>query len=419
MILIEEQRINEIKEKLKRDPDSIILLSQLAEGYNLTGQYKKAIETCVIVLKDGKKFKPAYDNLFYAYDLLEDFDNALDILKIYLESFPLVRYPELQIHSYSLWASCYFKENREVLPIYACNLPFNKPSEVIDINFSTCFHFSKIGWSERSNEALSLILEYYPQDVNILNALGYSYTLKGQYSKAKDSLDKALSIISKTNFDSHLLLGNVYKKMGKYKESEEEYNHLIQNRNSINFTGANFYQIQANITEENAKDVTDLISAFTGLGFLYNETGEYEQAIEQFLKVRTFFKSAQLFSLFENPYMTNIYYGLGIAYHALDYNKLALKVFKKALVTDRMNIDVLSSLGELYFEMAKYKQAIKTLQRAVEIKPESHLAWHLLSKSHYKYRDINNAIETNAKCLSIKPNFEPALKFREELSQFQ
>lgn len=418
MVFIERQRINEIKSKLKVDPDSIVLLSQLAEAYNLTGKYKKAIESSSKILKDGKRYKPAYNNLFYAYDMLEDFDNALEVLKNYLESFLLVKRPELQKYSYSLWASHFFKENREVPPFYTSSLPFSKPSVVIDINFSTCFHFSKIGWSERSNEALSLILEYYPQDINMLNALGYNYFFEGQFSKAKESLDKALSI-SKTNFKTHLFLGGVYKKMGKYKESEEEYNYLIQKFNPINFTLTDFFRIQTHVSEENAKDVVNLISAHIGLGFLYNEMGEYEQAIEQFLKVRTFFKSTQLISLGQNPFLTEVYHGLGIAYRALGNDKLALKVFKKAVINDRLNEDVLASLGKLYFEMKNYKHAIKTLQRVVEIKPENHVAWHLLSKAHYENREIKNAIETNIKCLSIDPNFEPALKLREKLSDLQ
>ena len=394
------------------------MLSQLAEKYNLTGQYKKAIESCDKILKDGIKYKPAYNNLFYAYDLLEDFDNVLKVLKNYLESFHLVKEPELQIHSFSLWAERYFKEKREILPLYALSLPFSRPLEVIDINFSTSFHFSRIGWSERSIEALKLILEFYPQDVDILNALSYSHTSKGQYSEAKESLDKAFSI-TKKNFMTHLLLGNLYRKTSKYKEAEVEYNRLIQHQNSNKFSVYGLYQIQTNITKDNAKDVMNLISAFTGLGLLYIETGEYEQAIEQFSKVLIFYRGGQLFLIFKDPFLTTIYYNIGIAYHALDFNKLALKNFKKALRNDPMSVDVLPSLGELYFEMKKYKHAIKTFQHVVEVKPESYLAWHLLSKSHYKNGEMDNATETNAMCLSLNPKFEPALKLREELGEIQ
>ncbi|NVM20139.1 MAG: hypothetical protein HWN80_20755, partial [Candidatus Lokiarchaeota archaeon] len=168
-------------------------------------------------------------------------------------SFHLVKNPELQEYSYSLWAERYYKLRIQDLPLYAVPMPFKKPSEVIDINFSTSFHFSRIGWSERSSEALKLILEFYPQDIEILNALGYSYVLREQYLEAKESLDKVLSI-AKENFMTNILLGGLYRRTGKYKESSAVFNRLIQNLNN-NFPLDNSYNIQLYVNKDNAKDV--------------------------------------------------------------------------------------------------------------------------------------------------------------------
>ena len=410
--------ITKIKQKLEVNPNSIAILSQLAEKYNLSGQYKRAIGYCDKILKDGKKFKPAYNNLFYAYDMLEEFDNGLKVLKIYLNSFHLVVNPELHAYSYSVWAERYYKKKIKDLPLYLNNLPFNKPSDVIDINFSTSFTFSRIGWSERSTEVCLLILEFYPENIEFLIALSSSYILKGQYKEARESLDKVLSI-AQDNFKAQVLFGSLYRKTGKYSESETIYNRLIQNLNDVNFPLNDRYQIQLYVNEDNVSDVMNLFKVYTGLGLLYNETGEYEQAIEQLSKVLNFYKRIHGTFGVTNPALTLIYLNLGIAYQALDYRKSALKIFKKALRNDPKSIEVLASLGELYFDMEKYKHAIETLQHVVGIEPENYLAWHVLSKSHYKKGEIKFATEANTKCLNLDSKFESALKFRDKLSHLQ
>jgi len=393
------------------------LLSQLAEKYNLTGQYKRAIEICDKILEDRKKFKPAYNNLFYAYDMLEDFDNGLEVLQIYLKSFHLVEDPELHAYSYSLWAELYYKNKIEDWPIYVNSLPFKKPSDVIDINFSTSFTISRIGWSERSSEVYRLILDFYPQNIEFLNALSSSYISKGKYKEAQESLDNVLSI-TKENFMAQVLLGDLYRKTGKYNESEVVYNKIIQNLSSVNFQLGSKDQIPLFVKKEHRRDKMNLIETYTGLGLLFNETGEYERALEQFSKLLDYYKRVKSFFT-THPALPFIYYNLGIAYQALDYKKLALKVFKKALKKKPTSIVVLASLGELYFDMKKYKHAIENFHHVVGIDPENYLAWHLLSKSYYKNREMALANEANTKCLGIEPTFKPALKLREELSQFQ
>lgn len=292
----EYDKVREFEERLKNRPNSIAILSRLTELYNLTHQYKVAIDFSNKILKTGENIKLANNNLFYAYDMLEDYDNVLIVLKDYLKNFPIVRKPELLHFAYTTWSNEYYKKKRILSPFILSKLPFNRPSEAIDINFSTSFHFSRIGWSERSTEVLRLILENHPQNIEILNALGYSYILKGKYSEAKESLDKALSL-TKENFRTNLLLGSLYRKISNFKEAEDIFLGLIRQK------------------IESVQDSVNIIGALKELGQLYFEAGEYELAIEQFsnvlklfnLRQELYFEIPLLVDVYHNPSMASIY----------------------------------------------------------------------------------------------------------------
>ena len=322
------KQIQVLKNKLDDDPTSIDILSQLAEKYNLLGQYKNAIKICNQILKNDMKHKIAYNNLFYAYDLLDDFDNVMKVLKNYLEHFDLVKEPELIKFSYTEWAKNYYKLRRNEPRFVVSKMPLNRSSGVIDLNFSTSFHFSRIGWSVRSSEALKLILEYFPQDVNILNALGNSYISAGQFLEAKESLNKA--IIINENLMTHFLLGRLYKKTGRFKDAEIEYNFILQNQDIVNLSIANYYQIQMNIKDK-LRELALFISANTELGFIYNETCEYEQAIAHFSRVIEYSRNIHPLPFQKNPSLNRFYFYLGIVYLALRSKKLASRAFMKAI----------------------------------------------------------------------------------------
>ena len=373
------KRRHEIERRLGNDPNSIDLLSQLAEVYNLTLKYNKAIEISNKILKLEGKNKSASNNLFYAYDMSEDFESTLKVLERYLRDFQLEKRRELKIFGFSRVAERYFKKKRVVSYVIASKMPFDRPSEVIDINFSTFFHFSKIGWSEKNTEVLNLILEIYPHDVDILNARGYSYLSRNELLKAKVSLDKALSIDGK-NFKSNLLLGCHYRKTGKFGEAKEVLFSLLRDGSFFKFQSDNFIGLPLNSTDDDKQDLSNLMLIITELALLYYENGYYREAIERFSKLLKISGNHN-----RDTSMVGIYNYLGKAYQALGSKKKALKIFNFSLRIDPSSVEVLTSLGHLYLERRMYYKALKV----------------------------------NEKCLSIDPKFEPALKLQEELSQFK
>lgn len=410
-------RLNQIIDKciqgLKANPSSIELLQQLAETHNLLGQYSKAIRSCNEILKLNQNDKSALNNLFFAIDRIENFDQALSILKNYLELFPLNKNKKFQQLSYISGLKDYFKKGKEI-PFLEPNLPSHYPSIVIDINFNTTFRFSKIGWSSRGIEVLKIILKRYPFDVESWNALGIRYFSLERYEEAKNILNKALEIDPKNVF-THLLLGQMHLKGKEFEKAKKEFTFVIQEQK------LDQVQILANHTSTLTEDSDDNferiglgVAAWSGLGETYNEVGEYEDAIEACNKSIILYQ--QLFSFVKKPEIAPIYKNLGIAYHALGNNKESLKAFKKALKHDPESVEVLECMGDLYLEMKKFKYAIEIFQHIVGIKPVDYLAWHLLSKSYLKSGKISYVSEANTRCLKLNPNFKPALELRKKIS---
>ncbi len=407
--------IEDVIKKLKSNPNSIELLTQLAESCNLIDQYNKAITICKKVLDLNQNNRAALNNLFYAYDRLEDFDQAINILKSYLEVFPVDKNKKYQYLSYSKIFKNVFKNN-QVEPFIEIHLPSNYPSKVIDINFSTKFHFSKIGWSLRGIDVLKIVLEKQSQDIDFWNALGYSYLSLENYDEAKKALEKALDIDGKNEI-SHIFLGRYYLKKEKYEKAESEFRFAIQQEFiyqlpiSLNFPTIS--EDSKRILNEYLPRLALHISAWSDLGEIYNKRGEYEKALVACNKTIALY--TRTFPLLRRTNLVPVYKNLGVAFYALDNNKKALRAFKKALKYDPKNVEVLECLGEIYFEMEKFDHAIEIFQHVVGIKPEDSLAWHMLSKSYYKNGKISHAVEMNTRCLSIDPNFKPALELQKKL----
>lgn len=404
------QLVTECIQRLKVNPNSIEILQQLTEAYNLLGQYNKAIRSCNEILERDLNNKVALNNLFFAVDRLENFERALNILKSYLEMFPLSKNKKFQQLP---GLRDYFKGG-ENTPFFEIYLPLNYPSIIIDLNYNTSFQFSKVGYSSRCLEVLKIILKKYPFDVDTWNALGNRYFSLERYEKAKDILNKALEIEPNNKF-THLKLGQIHLEGGEFEKAKEEFFFVIKEQNLDQLQIIDDHEMSPSQYFENKFDIVNLIiAAWSGLGNIYSEMGKYEDAIDAYNKSLSYYK--QIFSSLKTPAIAPIYKNLGIAHHALGNNKESLKTFKIALKHDPEFVDVLGCMSELYLEMKKFKYAIEILQHLVSIKPEDHLAWYLLSKSYFKSGKISYASEANARCLKLNPKFKPALELNKKFS---
>ncbi len=113
------------------------------------------------------------------------------------------------------------------------------------------------------------------------------------------------------------------------------------------------------VVESGASD-RDKAIALTYLGMISDDRGEYDTAIEYFSRAITYDK--------DNP---ETYKYMAIAFrHKKDY-KNALTYAKKSLDLKPNDIDTMTLLGNIYFEVSQYEDAVDIYHRVLKISPEN------------------------------------------------
>ena len=116
---------------------------ELAEVYNITKNYLKAIEICEEVNAIRPDEKIAFNNLFFAHDRLENYEIALELLRKYIKIYSFHKIEDLEYLIYTNLLKMYFINNKREIAVEVC-IPDEYPSIIFDINFSIAFQFSKI-----------------------------------------------------------------------------------------------------------------------------------------------------------------------------------------------------------------------------------------------------------------------------------
>jgi arylsulfatase A-like enzyme/Tfp pilus assembly protein PilF len=236
--------------------------SIVAKQYYLKGRKQEAIRMLQEVITERKDIGLAYSNLAVLYKEEGNFKGALLVIEQGMKNCPT---------------------SHEVFSAY--------------LNFLT--------EAGQSDKVISVFNEIdIPQkdtDAELWNFLGIAYTRKGEYGKALESLDKAVSIDSDfaSTYDNR---GNAYLSIFLNTKNEQELQKAIEN-----------YKKAVEINPENAV-------AYNGLGAAYREAGDMDKAIEAWEQ-----------SLAIDPEYGLPLYNLGFSHINRGENKKALKYFSKYL----------------------------------------------------------------------------------------
>jgi tetratricopeptide (TPR) repeat protein len=136
---------------------------------------------------------------------------------------------------------------------------------------------------------------------------------------------------------------------------------FVRPDNRISGTRANLrdrdYRIGIVNELERNIEMTGSSKAYSFLGYIYNETGLYRQAIEAFKQVR------------HHPLMSHIadaYSGIAFAYGGLGNMEESIKYYKKTLKASR-SATTLYNIGIAYIKKGEGKEAVKYLTEALSI----------------------------------------------------
>ena len=220
-------------------------------------------------------------------------------------------------------------------------------------------HGMLLYWKHQYKEAISFLMEEYKEknDVRTYFCIGKCYSEIRDYDKAKEIFSE---IIRKDTTDkyAHMELGRIFKRQGKQKEAEEEFNKYIK------------------------IDKDEFPHAHLELGKLFKEQGKLKEAEEEFNKYIKVDKDITPHGHFE----------LGKLYKEQGKLKEAEEEFNKYIKIDKdESPHAHLELGRLFKEQGKLKEAEEEFNKYIKIdkdeSPHAHLELGKLFKEQGKLKE--------------------------------
>jgi len=178
-------------------------------------------------------------------------------------------------------------------------------------------------------------LRFSPKSARAWLELGNAYSERGNFQKARDSLEKAIEV-RPDYAAAYYNTGRLYTEMGKTGEAITAYKKSIE--------------IKPNVP------------SYNNLGNIYLKTGEVEKA------VRAYQDSLRLFPNYAS------YNNLGNLYAALGKREEAIKFYKEALKISPRDASIHNNLAVAYYRRKEYRLAIEhcdtALRLGVKVNPD-------------------------------------------------
>ncbi len=174
-----------------------------------------------------------------------------------------------------------------------------------------------------------------------------------------------------TSQNPHIIRGKTYYFKKNYTSAIDEFNEVVAS---------------------DAPD-SDKALALTYIGMIYDDRGDYNKAIETFLRALKY-----------KPKDSNILKNLALAYrHKKDYPD-ALAIIEKAIDIDENNPDLLILKGNILFDMGRFPDAVKSYTKALGIAPNNPQALYNTALTFLKTGDELSAVEYFKKAASFDPS---------------
>ena len=341
--------------------NSAKLWSDLAFVHNLRGDYKPAIDAGNRALNIEPKFEEALNTLFFSYDKVGDYDNALKILKIYQKNYPLTLDKSFEIlkdkvqpisdAGYILIPSPKSKITpfREILLEHGSRY-------IIPLNFHYGFMFSRIKTSKNKLDVLKLVLEEFPYNIIVWNMLAVAYREQKEYEKSLQAFEKALEINPESP-EAWGLIGLTYLEMKKFEKAIDAIKRALE--------------IDPEVSER-----------WINLGIAYLKLNQVDNAIDA-LKHSLNFKSIELKAL--EQYTNN---------KTLTEPKIKKIEYKFPYFKLKYNFPIFNQI---------YNRDLHKFN------------WYYLAKAFYKKQDYEKALEACSESLAIDYKFDEVYKLKKKI----
>ena len=131
--------------------------------------------------------------------------------------------------------------------------------------------------------------------------------------------------------------------------------------------------------------------AYNNRGIIYNDLGNYKQAIEDYGR-----------AIEINPGFAEFYINRGVAYYFLGNYKQAIEDYGRAIEIKPGNAQAYNNRGNAHARLGNYKQAIEDYGRAIEINPRLAEAYYNRSITYKGLGNYKQAMEDYDRAIKIR-----------------
>ncbi|MEI0558328.1 DUF2971 domain-containing protein [Brachyspira intermedia] len=452
-------------------------LSQLASYNKDNNKYLEAIKNINIVFNIEPDNKSAHYNrgLCYFYLALnennndeylnksiEDFDNFIFFLKEFEKNIKteteIIELKKKYGESYDIRALSYVHLNKydEALNDFNMAIKYNSNSGEYYYNRGHCYYNIAIKNNNDINYLKLAIedfykskeLEFYNDDIYLLEGLSYFYLGQKEVNKKIDYFNNAIENLDKfTNFNNnhyddnikaHHIKALIYLTLLIELDNNLEYyfNKAIENCNTAiknnpecgeyyynrglcyyNF-GIKNKEIKNNNFELAIKDLNKALK----LGF-NNKDVHFTRGLSYFRlaifenNYEYIYLSIKDFNTIINSDMNNgeAYFYRGLAYHKLEEFDNSINDLKKSIELNFYDKDIFLYISSSYFNLCNYEEAINNINKFIEKNSDSEIGYldratsyiNLYLRKDKNHNEYYNIIEKDFnKVLELKPNDE-------------
>ena len=291
-----------------------------------------------------------------------------------------------------------------------------------------------------------LISTSVPENAKFYQILSKLYVRKKDYSKAKESIEKALELES-DNHKYMLTLAEIHLALDEYESvfniCKIIVNYKLKNKGMwINVKDTHTKAVALNlitrvyIKQNDREKLLELSKqnslVLSALGYLHHEAGEYEKAIEYYreclkhnkdfgrvwnnlgavynkigqfdLAISALQKSIKIRKITKNPFLSFLigedHYFLNNSGEIIEYNESAIAY---------------NHLGFAYYNLGQYSKALKAVNYSLKLESKFEKAWYTLALIYIKTDRLSEALDACERALEINPSYKEALGLKEKL----
>jgi CHAT domain-containing protein/Tfp pilus assembly protein PilF len=354
------------------DPKFAETLDEVGDVYKAAKEYLKAINYYERSVEEAQKAgklataSDAYFDIADAYYADSKYQKAKEYYKLSMSEAAKTYYPDQEIYCLGNLALIAGISDQYAKSDSLHQLALSKAEQSGDQNMIgfckynlgyTASRKRDFALSEQLfNESLELFeeLEDLKWQINVLYAQQNIYAQRGDFDKALNTIDVAMSLADSIGDVNSIASGFLYKSdlylrvLGEFEKAWE-------------------MQIKSIDLYQTADNNWGIANSYTGLGNIKNLSGENVSAIEYYQKADSLY--TKLGSHYSRATPINnigtIYFAQGDYQKAMDHVFKALRILDSLGVKDASRTLYVSNIGEAKMELKEYEEAEKWLQQAL------------------------------------------------------